>query len=170
MNKSCVIYHGLGSKPALSRISMMNKKGYITLSEKFDYEKEWDLDKGRTLFQNEYNKINKIDLIIGISFGGYLAYKLSKATGVDVLLINPAINRDKSKSKIGHFDIEMFDKKSNIEVFFGEFDTAVPKENTIQFLNNIGEDYVSHIIKDMAHRIPDIYFKQILKQSIIINK
>src|ERR1700744_2497277 len=94
-NKVCVLYHGLGSKPDLFRINRLKDRGFIVICEHFDYEAEWKLDKGKSLFSRELKKVNKVDLLIGISFGGYLAYKLSKATGINLLLINPAIDRSK---------------------------------------------------------------------------
>lgn len=168
-DKSCVIYHGLGSQPAESRTKMLNDEGYVVISEKFDYEAEWNHDQGKSLFERELKKINKVDLIIGISFGGYLAYQLSKATGIDLLLINPAIDRNRSKSVIKDFNIPFYNSPSNIEIFFGENDTSVPKEYAKDYLSNKGEDYRFHIISEMAHRIPDKYFKWILKNSFHID-
>jgi hypothetical protein len=167
-NKSCVIYHGLGSKPAESRTKMLNELGYVVMSEHHNYHDEWNKDKGKSLFLRELKKINKVDLIIGISFGGYLAYQLSKTTGIDLLLINAAIDRDKSKSVIRHFDINYDDKPSNIELFFGENDTSVPKEFALEYLSSKKEDFIYHIIHEMAHRIPDRYFKEILEKSKLI--
>jgi len=168
LNKSCVVYHGLGSKPALSRTQLLNKAGYVVISEHFDYDAEWDIDQGKSLFERELKKIRGVDLIIGISFGGYLAYQLSKATGIDVLLVNPALDRSKSKSMIKDFDIPKYDKKSRIEIFFGEKDTSVPKEIAQDFLKEKNEDYISHIVTGMAHRIPDNFFKFIMENSNLI--
>lgn len=167
--KSCVIYHGLGSKPDMERIEILKNSGYIVISEFFDYEKEWILDKGKSLFEKELNKINKINLIIGISFGGYLAYQLSKATGIDVLLINPALDRNKSKSKIKNFDIPEYSLESNIEIFFGENDIIIPMEYTKDYLSEKNEDFRYHIIEGMAHRIEN-NFKHIILNSFLSKK
>jgi hypothetical protein len=170
MSKTCVIYHGLGSKPAISRTQLLNKAGYTVISELFDYDAEWDLDEGKSLFETQLKVVKDVDLIIGISFGGYLGYKLSKATGKDVILINPALDRAKSKSMIKEFDIPNSYLPSNIEIFFGEFDTSVPKEYAIEYLNNKGEDYRHHIVKDMNHRVPDNYFKYIIFSSFLVER
>lgn len=167
MNKSCVIYHGFGSEPNPFRNKMLNAAGYVVLCEHFDYQKEYELDRGKSLFEAELKKIRGVDLILGISFGGYLGYKLSKATGIDLLLINPALNRKKSKSPV-EYDIPDYSMKSNIDIFFGEFDTAVPKENTIEYLKEVGEDYTSNILEGMEHRTPESYFIRILKESYLI--
>ena len=163
MNKVCVIYHGLGSNPSEYRKNLLEKFGYTVLSEFFDYEKEYLLDKGKSFFENELKKINKVDLIIGSSFGGYIAYNLSKITGIDAVLINPALNREKSKSNIKHYYFNIGDKNPNIEIFYGENDNIVLKEYTEEFL--IKENYSKYIINKMAHRVPNIYFKKILNLS-----
>jgi len=146
---------------------MLKAAGYVVLSEYFDYQKEYELDKGKSLFESELKKIRGVDLILGISFGGYLGYKLSKATGIDLLLINPALNREKSKSPV-KYDIPDYSMKSDMDIFFGEFDTAVPKENTIEYLKEVGEDYTSHILEGMEHRTPENYFIKIIKESHLV--
>jgi len=167
-NKTCVIYHGLGSKPALSRTQLLNKAGYEVIADLFDYDTEWDIDEGKSLFESQLEIAKNVDLIIGISFGGYVAYKLSKATGKDVLLINPALDRSKSKSMIKEFDIPYYNEKSNIEIFFGEHDTSVPKEFAQDFLKAKVENYRFHIVKDMAHKVPDNFFKHIMNNSFLL--
>lgn len=169
-DKTCVLYHGLGSKPAISREQLLNKVCYNVISEQFDYDLEWDVDQGKSLFEKQLKIVENVDLIIGISFGGYLAYKLSKATGKDVILINPALDRTKSQSVIKEFDIPDSNLFSNIEIFFGFLDTSVPMEYAIDYLNRRKEnDYTAHTIKDMAHRIPDNFFKQIVETSYLID-
>jgi len=168
-NKTCVLYHGLGSKPAISREQLLNKAGYKVISEQFDYDLEWDVDQGKSLFETQLKVVENVDLIIGISFGGYLGYNLSKATGKDVILINPALDRAKSQSVIKEFDIPAYNLQSKIEIFFGEFDTSVPKEYAHDFLKAKGEEYTSFIIKGMLHRVPDNYFKWVIENSKIIN-
>jgi len=170
MSKTCVIYHGLGSRPAISRTQLLNKAGYSVISELFDYDSEWDLDEGKSLFESQLEIAKDVDLIIGISFGGYLGYKLSKATGKDLILINPALDRAKSKSMIKEFDIPDYNLPSNIEVFFGEFDTSVPKEYAMEYFKNKGEDFRYHIVKDMNHRVPDNYFKHIIFNSFLVER
>lgn len=171
LNKTCVLYHGLGSKPAISREQLLNKAGYNVISEHFDYDLEWDVDQGKSLFESQLKVLENVDLIIGISFGGYLAYKLSKATGKDVILINPALDRFKSQSIIKEFDIPDSNLLSNIEIFFGFLDKSVPMDYAIDYLNRRKEyDYSSYIISDMAHRVPDNFFKKIIETSYLINK
>lgn len=167
-NKTCVLYHGLGSQPALSRTQLLNKAGYNVISELFDYDAEWDLDEGKSLFEKQLEVVKNVDLIIGISFGGYLGYQLSKATGKDLILINPALDRAKSKSLIKDFDIPEYNLPSNIEIFFGELDTTVPKQYCIDYLNRNNEPFEYHILEDMSHKVPDNYFKEILFRSKLI--
>lgn len=170
LNKTCVLYHGLGSQPAISREQLLNKAGYNVISEHFDYDLEWDVDQGKSLFEKQLEVVKNVDLIIGISFGGYLAYKLSKATGKDVILINPALDRAKSQSVIKDFDIPDSNLVSNIEIFFGFLDTSVPMDYAIDYLKRRKEyDYSAYTIKDMAHRVPDNFFKEIVETSCLID-
>lgn len=167
-NKSVVIYHGLGSKPAPVRSLILKRLGYDVISELFDYESEWNLDKGKSLFENQLEIVKNADLIIGISFGGYLAYNLAKSENKPLILINPALDRDKSKTNIKHFDISYIPHKIDIEVFLGENDVSIPKEITIDFLNKTNDNFTYNIIHKMEHRIPDEFFRQIIKQSRLI--
>jgi hypothetical protein len=170
MSKTCVIYHGLGSKPSLSKTQLLNKINYNVISEFFDYDAEWDLDEGKSLFEKQLEVVKDVDLIIGVSFGGYLGYKLSKATGKDLILINPALDREKGKSMIKEFNIPDYRLLSNIEIFFGELDNSTPREHTIEYLNNKGENYRFHIVKNMNHRVPDNYFKYIIFSSFLVER
>jgi hypothetical protein len=170
LNKTCVLYHGLGSQPAISREQLLNKADYNVISEHFDYDLEWDVDQGKSLFESQLKVVENVDLIIGISFGGYLAYKLSKAIGKDVILINPALDRFKSQSIIKEFDIPDSNLFSNIEIFFGFLDTSVPMDYAIDYLKRRKEySYTAYTIKDMSHRVPDNFFKEIIETSCLID-
>ena len=173
MNKTCIYYHGLGGEASDIITWMFSKFGGFTtvISETIDFEHEWELDKGKSLFERELPKLKNADLVVGLSFGGYLAYKMSKATGVDLLLINPAVNRNRTKTNIGHFNIpKKFNLKSNIEVFFGAEDVQVPREYAIEFFNKTQEEYVEHIVPGMEHSISLWDLKYILETSNLVNK
>ena len=71
---------------------------------------------------------------------------------------------------IKEFDIPDYNLPSNIEIFFGEFDTSVPKEYAIEYLNNKGENYRHHIVKNMNHRVPDNHFKYIIFNSFLVER
>lgn len=167
-SKKVVIYHGLGSKPAPLRNRLLEKIGYEVTCDFFDYEYFWDLDEGKSLFEQELKKSASTDLIIGISFGGYLAYHLAKALNKNLVLINPALDRNKSKTKIKDFDIEYESHKINIECFFGQNDTSVPKEYNMDYLQREKDPFSCYIIPEMAHRVPNEYFMEIIKRSKLI--
>jgi predicted esterase YcpF (UPF0227 family) len=170
-----IIYHGLGSRPSPQRDKILHKFGFDdVISEHHDYYKEWDKDRGESFFniQNEKMSHQDIDLIIGISFGGYIGYHLSKANGVPAILINPALNRDLSKTKISHYLIS-YNSNYNpkIEIYMGSEDVSVPSINTISFLENkesTNPNIKSTIVNGYAHRVPDEFFQQVLQSSEII--
>lgn len=168
LNKTCVWYHGLMGEPNLAIKTALMKLGYYVVSEHIDFYKEWVYDKGKSLMERQIKKLHKIDLVIGISFGGYVAYLLSKATGSDLLLINPALNRDRSKTGIFHFDTPKCVKKCNIEIFFGELDSVVPMAYTKEFLEETEEEYKAWIVKNMEHRIDGNILLAILTNSELI--
>ena len=85
-NRKVIIYHGLGSQPSPTRNSLLTRKGFDVHADQFDYNSEWNLDMGKSLFERELSNAKSCDLIIGISFGGYLAYHLSKALGKNLIL------------------------------------------------------------------------------------
>jgi len=95
---------------------------------------------------------------------------MAKATGADLLLINPAVNRRRSTTGIGsynNFNIPK-DETPNIEVFFGEIDDVVPKEYTQEFFHQTGEHYNAYIVKRMHHCFAPWEFEFIIKNSPLI--
>ena len=119
-DKTVAMYHGLGSAPNKDRNKTFTKLGYNLISELHDYKELFYKDLGKDFFDTEIEKIKDCNLIVGISFGGYIAYHLSLATGIPAILINPALDRLKSKTDMNkHFDMQYELKGSNIEVFCG---------------------------------------------------
>ena len=153
LDKTCVWYHGLMGEPHLAIKNALNKLGYYVVSEHIDFYREWFKDRGKSMMEKQVKKLAKVDLVIGLSFGGYVAYLVGKATGADTLLINPAVNRNRSTTGIWHFNIdkEKYNKSPNIEVFFGELDDVVPMAYTQEFFEKTGEDYNAWIVKGMMH-------------------
>lgn len=165
INKKCLLLHGLGSEPNPNRQRMIEKLGYEVIQELHDYKAEWAKDMGESFFKTQLEKANNVDLIIGISFGGYIAYHLSKATGVPAILINPAIDRSKSKTEIKDYVMNYNPQESTYELFCGENDKSVPMQYAIEWMDNHNEKYKLEVIKKMEHRVPDEFFTEILKKS-----
>jgi predicted esterase YcpF (UPF0227 family) len=169
-DKTVSIYHGLGSEPNPMRNKSFNNKMYNVISELHDYVKEYELDLGESFFKRELEKVKNSNLILGISYGGYVAYHLSKATGINAILINPAINRSKSKNVNLNKDYIMnyTPRESTIEIFCGENDISVDPKITELYLKENDPNLKIEYIEDMAHRVPHAYFSQILKTSKLI--
>lgn len=172
VNKLCVYYHGLGGSAATYMKDVFKSMGYYLVTETVDFYEEWLKDRGKSFIESQIKKYKKVDLIVGLSFGGHVAYVMSKATGADLLLINPAVNRKRSKTGIGYY-VSPFNrepKESNIEVYFGEYDYVVPMQYTQEFLQQQGEKYSAYLIKNMMH---DMYYHEfafILKHSPLIKE
>ncbi len=170
INKKCLLLHGLGSVPNSNRQRMLEKLGYEVIQELHDYKVEWNKDMGESFFKTQLEKVKYVDLIIGVSFGGYIAYHLSKATGISTILINPAIDRSKSQSEIKDYIMNYTPQESIFELFCGENDKSVPMQYAIDWMSNHNENYKLEIIKNMEHRVPDEFFTEILKKSNFINQ
>lgn len=162
------VYHGAGGRPAKDRIDLLSSMGYEVLYPFIDFEKEWDLDRCKSLFQRELNSIKDVDILVGFSLGGYLAYLLAKHTGKDLILVNPSLDRSKSLLKVREFDVEDMNNLGKVEVFFGENDTLIPKESQIDFLNKNNINFTQYIVKDMEHRTPINKFEEIINRSSIL--
>lgn len=169
-NKSIAVYHGLGGSPSEDRIEYLESIGFNNiLYPHIDFENEWNLDKGKSLFYNQLDKIKNVDIILGFSLGGYLAFNLAGHLSKNLIMVNPAIDREKTKLDIKKFDIlEKFDF-SKIEIFFGENDTLVPRELAIKYLEKSNIDSTQYIIDGMEHRTPIDNFIEICNLSNIIN-
>jgi predicted esterase YcpF (UPF0227 family) len=166
LNKTVLVYHGLGGSPASDRIDLLESLGYKVIYPHIEFEKEWDLDKCKSLFQRELNNAEKSDIIIGFSLGGYLAYLLANASGKNLVLINPALNREKSALNIKNFDIDQYPNNlGEVEIFFGANDIVVPMNDQVNFLKSNNINSSNHIISNMEHRTPINKFQEIINIS-----
>lgn len=167
--KSIAVFHGLGGDISPDRIALLKSEGYdVILYDHIDFEMEWDKDKCKSLFQNQLSKVKDIDLIMGFSLGGYLAFELAGYLSKNLILVNPALDRDKTRLNIKYFDIIHKRNFKKIEVFLGENDTLIDKSITIDYLNINNIDFTYKIIGGMEHRTPIEYFTQIINKSKLI--
>lgn len=168
MNKTILIYHGFGSSPNIDRNKTFIKKGYNVISDLHDYAYEWNMDMGKSFMDKQIEISKDVDIILGISFGGYIAFELSKIHNKSGILINPALDRDKSKSMIKHYDFKKGNYNPNIEFYYGCDDTNVDPLITLDYLSKTYNNYTINPIVGMGHRVPHIYFSQIVKSSKLI--
>jgi predicted esterase YcpF (UPF0227 family) len=180
-NKTVVVYHGFGGSPssipkakpnmffrATDRVEYLDSIGYNVIYPHIDYEMEWSKDRCLSLFKKQLIITKNSDIIIGISLGGYIAFELSGYLSKDVILINPAIDRTKTKLNIKEFDIDRISNYGKIEVFFGENDNVIENSITIDYLNRKSINFDYSIIKNMEHRVPIDKFKDIINKSKLL--
>lgn len=155
-------YHGLGGSPTRIITNLFNRHGYDSYSPYINYDREWYLDKGKSLFLRELEKSQDSDIIMGLSLGGYLAYNVAKAMNKKCVLINPSINRAKSLLDIKEFDMNYDPTFPKIKVFFGTLDDLVIDRYQIDVLNRNGDDYEAIYIEGMEHSMTLYEFDEML--------
>jgi len=125
-----VLYiHGLHSNPNPLKLSILEKLGLEVVSPFIDYEKE------KVEVYKRVRKIaqeDDIDLIIGSSLGGFIAYWLSRDIDKPALLFNPALYFESMQAYIPKI------KEQNnpaIYVCLGEKDTQVAPQEVRKYLS-----------------------------------
>lgn len=167
--KSIAVYHGLGGSPAQDRIDVLKSLGYThILYDHIDFQKEWELDRCKSLMIRQVNRAKDVDLLMGFSLGGYIAFELAGYISKNLILINPAIDRTKTKLDIKKLDFVEGKNFKNIEIFLGDSDKLIDKNITIDFINRENIPAKIEIIKGMEHRVPINYFQEILNKSKLI--
>jgi hypothetical protein len=166
--KKVIIFHGLGGSPSLDRTSIMEDIGYTVEYPHIDYVYEWELDKCKSLFERTLNLSKDCDLVIGVSLGGYLGNLIANNLGIDCILINPALDRDKTKLDIKDFDCEKKLNNCDSEIYLGKLDTLIPMEITLDYIKNNNIKSNVSIIDNMEHRCNMRNFLKILKLSKFI--
>ena len=164
--KSVAMYHGLGGggdkdMPKLLRMNGFNKIHYPLIN----YEREWYRNKGKTMFLRELKAIENVDLIMGLSLGGYTAFELAGYTGKDLILVNPAIDRSKTLLPIKSFDVPFKRNFGNVEVYLGTLDDLIDKQWTIDYLAKLNVKASIYLVNGMEHSPYLEEFDQILGNS-----
>ena len=167
--KSIAVYHGLNGLPNQERIDYLESIGYTDIHYPLiNFEKEWYKDKCRSVFQRELRAIKSMDVVMGLSLGGYLAFELAGYSFKDVVLINPSIDRSKTKLDIKSFNVPIKRNFRNVEVFLGTKDALIDGDWTIEYLKDINVRSSIHWIEGMEHGTPHNYFIDIVNKSKLI--
>ena len=144
-------FHGLDS-PAIS------EKTYA-LREKFDevYDPAMDYTDPN-MFETVLNYLreNPVDLLIGSSMGGYVAYCLSTILGTRTLLFNPAVH-----SRPLEPIVQLGGKESNHLIVLGNSDLVITPKETEDFFNNVSGVNIS--TEEIGHTIPIEVFKSYIR-------
>lgn len=169
--KKIAYYHGLGGSPKNETRLVINSLGSNNTIHypHIDYYEEWDLDECKSLMEREIEACQDCDIIMGMSLGGYTAFLLGNILKKDTVLINPSINRAKTLLDIKSFDVQFNHDVPNLEIFFGELDNVVPKENTLEYLKQHKIPYKGYLIREMEHSCTLQEFKLMLKTSKLFN-
>ena len=165
--KTVLLYHGLNSNPASDKKKYLHEIGVNLTQGHHDYKKEFDLDQGQKFMSEQESIAKSYDIIMGISFGGYVAYMLACRLKKPVILINPAINRSVTKTNIKEYNYQYENMKpKKIEYFYGENDKAVIFNDQKNIVDHSITDFIK--IKNMEHRVPIKFFKEICEQSKLL--
>lgn len=166
--KTICVYHGLNGSPSVERILTLRDLNYKVHYPHIDFNKEWNKDKLKSLFIEQLNIIKDFDIIMGFSLGGYLAFELAGYLSKPLILINPSLDRSKTKLDIKYIDIDSKNDFSDIEIFLGENDKLIDSDITLNFIKDKNIKANITIIKGMEHRTPINYFSEIVKNSKIL--
>lgn len=145
--------HGLDSEPTKEKVKVLSDIADV-YAPFLDYRNDKDIFN--TVLS--YLKSNPVDLIIGSSMGGWLAYCISTNLETKTLLFNPAVysRSIETNFKIGNI-------KSQHTVVLGYNDTVVNPDLSTEWFksNKIYFGGVNTLYKeDIGHRIPlDIFSK-----------
>ncbi len=163
--KKAIYYPGLGSGVEPGMTQILKYFGYKLRQKELDYYDIWDEDKGKTFMEKEFDNAKDADLIVGISFGGYVAYHVAKATGKKCILINPALDRKKTKTGIYDFDMDYEPKKFPLNVYISRYDEVVPPKYTTDYIKDNAVDCKVYFIDDMGHGSSYEHIVEILKHA-----
>ena len=121
--------HGLNSSPNPKKLEIIDSLGLEVVSPFIDYDQEkaavYDRVKNIALENN-------VDLIIGSSLGGFIAFWLANDIHIPALLFNPALYFESMQAYIPKI------KKQNnpaIYVCLGEKDTQVAPQEVREYLS-----------------------------------
>ena len=141
-NSGTVLYlHGFPDNPSQNITHQLENEGFKVINQKIMWGKAFKENK-KALIDNLSGKAKQADIIIGSSFGGYIAFLLTGLTKTPCILINPAISIHTIKAKSGpeHADpnLYFYDKKNK-------------------------EEYDNNITKITSHFVDNDIYKKIVK-------
>ncbi len=153
--------HGLGSSlqetHQILKIKFLKTLG-VVIAPQLDYKsnnKVFD-------YLDNIVEVEKPDLIIGNSIGGFMAFNLSLKYGIKCLLFNPALAKRSVEQLIPKFEI----KKAIKYIILGAKDTRVPMISTMYYLveNKYIKDCRIKSIGKLEHRVPVETFIEVINE------
>lgn len=170
--KNIAFYHGYGGDPSHILNNYLRHIGANRIhSPKIDYDEEWEYDRCQYLFYDECSKIKEknIDIIIGHSLGGYLAFELAGYLSKDLILINPGIDRSKTLLDITYFDIEPKRDFKRIDIFLGKKDKVIKNKFTIDYIRKNKIKANIYLFDEMDHGFFLSDFEEMVQMSDILS-
>lgn len=168
-NKRIAFFHGLGiprvhERPSCIR-GMKKLLGNNLYYPFIDYEEEWYKDRCRSMFLSQAKACADVDVLVGLSLGGYTAFLLANYLNKPVVLINPSLDRVFTKLPIKTYNVPVNFINPGIELFLGEYDDLIPMEITMSYLDKYNFNYDSYIIDGMEHNLYYDEFVEIISKS-----
>ena len=141
--------HGLESKLSAPKRAFLEQYAEV-IAPSIDYR------KNATVINHLYHQYRdqNIDLVVGSSMGGFVAYHLSAMLNRPGLLFNPALVRRSLNQEIPQ---EIPKHESLLHFTLGAADTVVSAQESLQFIAQKlpNKTYFRlQLIADLAHRIP----------------
>jgi predicted esterase YcpF (UPF0227 family) len=143
--------HGYESEPFTQKNIILRENFSEVYDPEIDYHDNSTFDK---LLKHLID--NPVDLIIGSSMGGYLAYHLSTNLGIKTLLFNPAMH-----SKPVDIFVKTGDKVAPHFVVLGKNDDVIDPNKNKEFFKNIDNVVLSE--EEFKHVIPIEIFRKYIK-------
>lgn len=169
VGKRIAFFHGLGLAPPEERPSnirgMKRLLGDNLYYPFIDYDEEWYKDRCRSMFLAQAKACADVDVLVGLSLGGYTAFLLANYLNKPTVLINPSIDRVFTKLNIKTYNVPVTFINPGIELFLGEYDDLIPMEITTAYLDKHNFDYDSYIIEGMEHNLYYEEFQEIIQKS-----
>jgi hypothetical protein len=139
-------FHGLESDPYTEKNDILRNHFEFVYDPPMNYRSDINYDKIIKEIKNQ-----KIDLLIGSSMGGWIAYCISTKTGIPTLLFNPAL-----KNRSVDVKLEPNHKNKDIEniLVLGINDTVVNPSGTIQWLKENEISNCRFHYENIGHRVP----------------
>jgi len=149
-------FHGLESKP------ISDKTEWLMSTFENPYMPAMDYTDPK-LFEKVLREvtIQKPDLLVGSSMGGWFAYCISTLTGIPTVLFNPAV-QGRSMEPI----VRRGSTKANHTVVFGKSDAVVVPSKSLSWFKSNGVGRFDFNFESNAHRTPIGIFRKWVGKSI----
>ncbi len=167
-NLKVLYLHGLGG--GYSKFTDNVIMGYIGK----DSELVYPVLDYEALYSSNINPINiyskmggYIDVVVGNSMGGFVAYQVAKRLNKPCLLFNPALMETTNSYRMFGRDLEEVEDKGNLNfIVVGSDDDVVPSQKSLEWIINNNVKNTNIVIEKMGHSVPSKIFKKNYKNFI----